>query len=94
MVLDVSKFHRRTPIAPAHKCRFVVQGRPGDFYIQHCCPFGAVASESNSGQMTAATIAIWDMEGFGPSSKWSDNVSNLQYPLSSSGSDKDPFVYC
>lgn len=93
MVLDVSKFHRRTPIAPAHKHRFVVQGRVGDFYIQHCCPFGATASESNSGNMTAAIIALWDAFGFGPSSKWSDDVTSLQFPLSGSGTEDDPFVY-
>jgi len=28
-----------------------MQGHPGNFYIQHCCPFGAVGSESNSGQV-------------------------------------------
>ncbi|RXW23127.1 hypothetical protein EST38_g2722, partial [Candolleomyces aberdarensis] len=77
MVLDVSKFHRRTPICPAHKRWFVMQ----------------VASESNSAPMPGAVLRIWRLHGIGPSAKWSDDVSSLRYPSSGTGSVSDPFVY-
>ncbi|KAF5339341.1 hypothetical protein D9611_009804 [Ephemerocybe angulata] len=93
MVVDVSKFHRRSPIAPAHKRWFVMQGRKGQLYIQHCCPFGATASESNSGQVSKAVLGIWRAKGIGPNGKWSDDIYNFNYPASGSGSVKDPYVY-
>ncbi|RXW11908.1 hypothetical protein EST38_g13947 [Candolleomyces aberdarensis] len=77
MVLDISKFHRRTPICPAHKRWFVMQ----------------VASESNSAPMPGAVLRIWRLHGIGPSAKWSDDVSSLHYPSSGDGSVSDPFVY-
>lgn len=93
MVVDVSKFHRRSPIAPAHKRWFVMQGRKGQLYIQHCCPFGATASESNSGQVSKAVLGIWRAKGIGPNGKWSDDIYNFNYPSSGSGTEDDPYVY-
>jgi hypothetical protein len=93
MVLDVEKFHRRTPICPAHKKWYVMQGRPGDFYLQHCCPFGAVGLEGNSGTIARAVVAIWKVHDISPSAKWSDNVSSLRRPISGTGTPSDPFVY-
>jgi hypothetical protein len=93
MVLDVEKFHRCTPICPTHKKWYVMQGRPGDFYLQHCCPFGAVGSEGNSGAIARAVVAIWKVHGISPSTKWSDDVSSLRRPISGTGTPSDPFVY-
>lgn len=93
MVMDISKFHRRTPICPAHKKWFVMQGRPGEFFMQHCCPFGATGSESNSGQISKAILRIWEVSGIGPSGKWSDDVVTLVAPSSGSGTADDPWVY-
>lgn len=93
MVMDVSKFHRRTPICPSHKCWFVMQGEDGKFYVQHCCPFGASASESNSGQVSRVVLCIWTLKGIGPSGKWSDDVYIFVYPSSGSGTLSDPYLY-
>lgn len=93
MVMDISKFHRRTPICPSHKRWFVMQGEDGQFFIQHCCPFGASASESNSGQVSRVVLAIWRCEGIGPDGKWSDDIYIFVYPSSGSGSLDDPWVY-
>ncbi|RXW13690.1 hypothetical protein EST38_g12167 [Candolleomyces aberdarensis] len=93
MVLDVEKFHRRTPICPAHKKWYVMQGRTGLFYLQHCCPFGAVGSEGNSGSVAGAIIDIWKAHKIGPSAKWSDDVSSLRSPISGTGTEDDPFTY-
>ncbi|KAJ2921054.1 hypothetical protein H1R20_g16043, partial [Candolleomyces eurysporus] len=93
MVLDISKFHRCTPICASHKRWFVMQGREGDFYLQHCCPFGATASESNSAPMPRAVIRIWSLHSISPSPKWSDDVSSLRRPVSGSGMGDDPFIY-
>lgn len=93
MVMDISKFHRRTPIAPAHKRWFVMQGRPGKLYIQHCCPFGARASEGNSGQVSRVVIRIWSLEGMDPNGKWSDDIFIFVKPISGSGTEEDPWIY-
>lgn len=81
MTLDIAKFHRRTPICAAHKRWFVMQARAGDFYIQHCCPFGARASESNSGEIANAAVDIWQELGVGPTCKWCDDMVIFRYPL-------------
>ncbi|KAJ3498213.1 hypothetical protein NMY22_g19622 [Coprinellus aureogranulatus] len=82
MVMDISKFHRRTPICPAHKKWFVMQGRPGEYYLQHCCPFGATGSESNSGQISKVVLQTWSVRGIKP------NVASTKtpwHPLSKKG---------
>lgn len=82
MTLDVSKFHRRTPLCPAHKRWFVIQARPGQFYVQHACPFGSKASEGNSGEIANAALAIWKELGVGPICKWADDMVVFRFPLS------------
>ncbi|KAJ8473727.1 hypothetical protein ONZ45_g16190 [Pleurotus djamor] len=81
MTLDIAKFHRRTPICPAHKRWYVMQAQEGDFYIQHCCPFGARPSESNSGEIANAALDIWSELGVGPTRKWCDDMVVLRAPL-------------
>ncbi len=93
MTLDIEKFHRRTPIAPAQKRWFVAQGFPGKFYIQHCGPFGARSSESNSGQISGCTMEIWRYEGISPSFKWSDDHTIFRFPVRGDGSLNNPFVF-
>lgn len=80
MTLDISKFHRRTPLCPAHKRWFVMQARKGQFYIQHACPFGAKASEGNSGEIANAALAIWEELGVGPICKWADDMVVFRFP--------------
>lgn len=84
MTLDIAKFHRRTPICAAHKPWFVMQSRPGQFYIQHCCPFGARASEGNSGEIANASVDIWAELGVGPTCKWCDDMAVFRSPASGS----------
>ncbi len=93
MTLDIEKFHRRTPIAPAQKRWFVAQGLPGKFYIQHCSPFGARSSESNSGQISGCTMEIWRYEGISPSFKWSDDHTIFRFPVKGDGSPSNPFIF-
>ncbi|KAL4263941.1 Hepadnavirus polymerase/reverse transcriptase [Pleurotus pulmonarius] len=85
MTLDISKFHRRTPLCPAHKRWFVMQARKGQFYIQHACPFGAKASEGNSGEIANAALAIWEELGVGPICKWADDMVVFRFPRRRSG---------
>ncbi|KAG5219587.1 reverse transcriptase/ribonuclease [Salix suchowensis] len=80
MTLDISKFHRRTPICAAHKRWFVMQAKKGQFYIQHCCPFGSRASEGNSGEIANAALAIWKELGVGPICKWADDMVVFRHP--------------
>lgn len=70
-----------------------MQGLDGQFFIQHCCSFGATASESNSGQISKAVLRIWDLEGIGPNGKWSDDVYIFAHPTSGDGSTTQPFEY-
>ncbi|KAJ2932621.1 hypothetical protein H1R20_g4465, partial [Candolleomyces eurysporus] len=55
---------------------------------------GAIASEGNSGSVAGAVlVAIWKVHEVGPFAKWSDDVSSLRSPSSSSGTTEDPFTY-
>lgn len=85
MTLDIAKFHRTAPICPAHKRWFVMQSSPGNFYMQHCCPFGASPSESNAGEVANATVDIWQELGVGPSPKWCDDIATFVSPIFGDG---------
>ncbi|KAJ8503034.1 hypothetical protein ONZ45_g11221 [Pleurotus djamor] len=90
MTLDISKFHRRTPIAPAHKKWYVMQTKPGEYYIQHCAPFGARSSEGNSGEIANAALDIWRELGVGPICKWADDMVVFRSPIPGT---KDVYEY-
>lgn len=70
-----------------------MQGKDGKFYIQHCCPFGSAASESNSGQVSRSILRIWTVGGIDPNGKWSDDVYILVYPVLGSGTTNNPWIY-
>lgn len=63
---DIAKFHRTCPILPDHKPWLVVQGRPGEFGIEHCNPFGLGSASSNAGAVGSATVDIWVKEEVAP----------------------------
>lgn len=65
---------------PDHKPWLVVQGRPGEFYIEHCHPFGLVSSSSNAGMIGNAVVDIWTMEGVGPVCKYEDDLKVFRVP--------------
>ncbi|PPR00693.1 hypothetical protein CVT24_000981 [Panaeolus cyanescens] len=72
--LDIEKFHRTCPALPDHKPWLVVQGRPGEFYIDHCLPFGAACASSNAGMIANALVDIWTKKGFRPVLKYEDDI--------------------
>ncbi len=79
--LDIEKFHRTCPVAPDHKPWLVVQGQPGDFFIDHCHPFGAACASSNAGMIANAAVDIWMAEGIKPILKYEDDLNIFRYPL-------------
>ena len=93
MTLDIEKFHRRTPICPAQKRWFVMQGRKDEFFIQHCAPFGARSSEGNSGEISSCSVDIWRCQGVGPTTKWCDDLTVFRFPSGGCGSSSAPFSY-
>ena len=80
---DIEKFHRTCAVLPAHKPWLVVQGSPGDFYIDHTHPFGAVAASSNAGMIGNAIVDIWQAEGVRPILKYEDDLKIFRYPVTS-----------
>ena len=86
MTLDIEKFCRHTPITPAQKCWSVMQGLPGNFYIQHCAPFSARSSESN-------TVDSWHCQGISPTTKWSDDLTIFRFPVLSDEPSPGSFTY-
>jgi hypothetical protein len=68
-------------VLPDHKPWLVVQGRPGEFYIEHCHSFGLVSSSSNSGMIGNAVVDIWAMEGIGPVCKYEDDLKVFRVPV-------------
>ncbi len=92
MTLDIAKFHRLTPIAPAHKAWFVMQNRPGDFYLPHSAVFGSSGAESTSEETRDFGVEVWRLEGISPVTHWSDDLNVFRYPISGNGI-SSPFVY-
>ena len=78
---DIAKFHRTCPVLPDHKPWLVVQGRPGEFYIEHCHPFGLASSSSNSGMIGNAVVDIWAKEGVAPVCKYEDDLKVFRFPI-------------
>ncbi|CDO71596.1 hypothetical protein BN946_scf184911.g66 [Trametes cinnabarina] len=79
--LDVDSAFRRIPIYPAHKQYLVIQQRPGEFFIDHVCPFGVRSGPGLQGAPMDAIVDILDARGWGPNKKWVDDLNNFRYPL-------------
>ena len=78
---DIAKFHRTCPVLPDHKPWLVVQGHPGEFYIEHCHPFGLASSSSNSGMIGNAVVDIWAKEAIAPVCKYEDDLKVFRFPV-------------
>lgn len=78
---DIAKFHRTCPVIPAHKPWLVVQGEPGEFYVDHVHPFGSAAASSNAGMIGNAVVDIWQAEGARPTLKYEDDLKVFRCPL-------------
>ena len=70
-----------------------MQGRVGEFFIQHCAPFGTHSSEGSSGEVLSCSVDIWKCQGVGPTSKWCNDLTVFHYPIGGDGSIRDPFTY-
>ncbi|KAJ3563610.1 hypothetical protein NP233_g8831 [Leucocoprinus birnbaumii] len=90
---NVSKFHRTCPVCPHHKAWLVVQGRPDQFFIDHCIPFGTSSASSNAGMIANAVIDIWRGEGVDPVFKYEDDNCIWQLPVSSGPFEANGFFY-
>ncbi|KAJ3510381.1 hypothetical protein NLJ89_g4706 [Agrocybe chaxingu] len=77
---DIAKFHRTCPVAPDHKPWLVVQGKPGEFFIDHVHPFGAACASSNAGMIANAAVDILVAEGIKPIAKFEDDLLVFCYP--------------
>ena len=71
---DIAKFHCTCPVIPAHKPWLVVQGTPGQFYLDHVHPFGSTAASSNAGMISNAIVDIWQALGVKPTLKYEDDL--------------------
>jgi hypothetical protein len=78
--LDIEKFHRSCPVLPSHKPWLVLQGKPGEFYIDHNYPFGAACASSNAGMIANAVVDIWEAEGVHPIQKYEDDLKVFRFP--------------
>ena len=87
---DDSQHRKITPITPAQKHWFVMLG---NFYIQHCAPFSAHSSKSNSGEVLGCTVDIWHCQGISPTTKWSDDLTIFRFPVRSDGLSTRPLTY-
>jgi hypothetical protein len=61
---------------PHHKPCLVVQGRSGEFYIDHDHPFGASCASSNAGMIANTLVDIWMAEGV----KYEDDINIFPVP--------------
>ena len=90
---DIQKFHRTCPVLPAHKPWLVVQGLPGEFYIDHDHPFGSAAASSNAGMIGNAIVDIWQAEDVRPILKYEDDLKVFRMPSTSGSYHQDGFTY-
>ena len=79
--LDLEKFHCTVPACPAHKPWLVVQGQPGEFYIDHCVPSECASASSNAGMITNAGVDIMHAENIGPALKYEDDFKIMRLPV-------------
>ena len=56
--LDIDSAFRNIPILPEHKPHFVIGLRPGEFYIDHVCPFGVRSGNGLHAEIMHAIIDI------------------------------------
>ncbi|CDO76109.1 hypothetical protein BN946_scf184876.g2 [Trametes cinnabarina] len=80
--LNVDAAFRRIPIHPAHKPYLVIQQRPGEFFIDHVCPFGVRSGPGLQGAPMDAVVDLLDTRGWGPNKKWVDDLTNFRVPTS------------
>lgn len=71
----------------AHKSWLVLQGLPGELYVDHVHPFGAACASSNAGMIANALVEIWRAEGLAPLLKNEDDLNAFRYPV-----EDGPFV--
>ena len=67
-------------MTPAHKPWLIVQGRPGEFYVDHVHPFGSAAASSNAGMIGNAIVDIWQAMGVKPTLKYEDDLKVFRTP--------------
>jgi hypothetical protein len=79
--MDIEKFHRTCPVIPAHKPWLVVQGKPGDFFIDHANPFGLASASSNAGMPGNGTVDIMREVGVFPVPKYEDDLCPFRQPM-------------
>lgn len=79
---DIKKFHRTVPVIPSHKPWLVIQGRKGEFFIDHCVPFGCASASSNAGMIANAGVDICHAERLRPSAKYEDDIKWFRTPSS------------
>jgi len=91
--MDIAKFHRTCPVLPLHKPWLVVQGTPGQFFINHAHPFGAACASSNAGMIANAIVDIWEGEGVFLVPKYEDNLKVFRIPSASGTFIKGDFCY-
>jgi hypothetical protein len=91
--MDIEKFHRTCPVIPAHKPWLVVQGRPGDFFIDHANPFGLASASSNAGMPGNATVDIMRARGIFPVPKYEDDLQPFRQPMPNGKFHEGDFCY-
>jgi hypothetical protein len=77
--LDVEGAYRTTPVKLDHK-RYLIVHFDGGFYINHNTPFGLASASGLQGEVTDATINIWEYHEISPAVKWVDDFNVFHFP--------------
>lgn len=74
---------------------FLVVCFDGDFYLDHCYPFGASSTSDNAGQICNATVDIWqaEMGKDGKPLKYEDDMCALRFPSMLIAASEGTFTY-
>ncbi|QRV98327.1 Reverse transcriptase domain protein [Ceratobasidium sp. AG-Ba] len=79
---DVDAAYRRMPVRPEDQNHIVVYWG-GEFFVDHCVPFGAASSNGIFGRCGDAIARIYSRRGMGPVLKWVDDFLFFRFANSS-----------
>ena len=89
--MDLDSAFRNIPIHPEHKPFIVIQRLPGEFFMDHVCPFGISSGPGVQGIVMDVLVDLLVAYFHDPNAKWVDDLTQFRMPVS--GHDEKTWVY-
>jgi len=76
--LDIAAAYRNLPVLPDHR-RYLCCQINGEYFMDHCFPFGACSAHNRLGITIDAVVDILEAVGISPVPKWADDLFPIRY---------------